>query len=232
MLFFDPMYMIIVVLPVLVIGGLATLVTKLTFNKYSKVASRRGFTGAQAAAEMLRAAGVGGVSIEVTEGFLGDHYDPMSKTLRLSKNVYASRSLAAVGVACHEAGHAIQHARSFAPLWLRTILVPVTNFCSMLYIVPIIIGMLIQAFRPLAMVGLLMCAMSLVFALVTLPVEWDASRRAKLAMAKGGLLAVGESGDAGKVLNAAFMTYVAAVISALLVLIYWAFRLGLLGGDD
>ena len=230
-LFIDPLYLIIAVGPALLLGGLATLLTKATFKKYSKIASDRGFTGAQAAEEMLRAAGVDGVSIEITGGFLGDHYDPRSRTLRLSEGVHSSRSLSAVGIACHEAGHAIQHARSFAPMWLRTALVPLTNFCSSLYIVPIIAGFLMQI-KPLAIVGLVMCGMSLVFALVTLPVEWDASRRAKIAMEEGGLLSGRETRDAGKVLNAAFLTYVAAVVSALLVLLYWALRLGLLGGDE
>jgi Zn-dependent membrane protease YugP len=129
MLGLDMQYVLLVLVPSLVIGGLATLMVKTTFAKYSRIGSRRGYTGAEAAAEMLRRQGVQGVTIELTHGFLGDHYDPLSRTLRLSQDVYASRSLAAIGVACHEAGHAIQHARSFAPLWLRTAMVWPATLC-------------------------------------------------------------------------------------------------------
>ena len=228
-MFIDPLYLILVVLPALVIGGGATILTKTTFNKYSRIGSNAGLTGAEAARAMLQRHGIGGVRIEQTGGFLGDHYDPLSRTLRLSPEVYASQSLSAIGVACHEAGHAIQHAHHFTPLWLRSALVPVTNFCTALYIVPILIGLLMHA-PAFAYIGLGMCAMGLVFALVTLPVEWDASRRAKLAMAETGLLSPTETTAAVRVLNAAFLTYVAAVVSSLLVVLYWAFRLGLLGG--
>jgi len=229
MLIIDPYYLILVLGPVLLIGGLASLMTKATFKKYSRVAAGRGYTGAQAAEHMLHSAGVTNFSIKPTGGFLSDHYNPMTRTLRLSQEVFGSRSLSAVGIACHEAGHAIQHARRFAPLHLRTGLVPLTNLCSHLYIVPIILGLVMQ-YRPIAIAGLIMCAMSLVFALVTLPVEWDASRRAKRAMVEGGMLSEQEARHAGKVLNAAFMTYIAAAVSALLVLLYWAWRLGLIGG--
>jgi Zn-dependent membrane protease YugP len=229
MFFIDPIYLIIVVGPVLLVGGLATLWTKVTFKRYSRISASRGFTGAEAAEHMLHSAGVTDCSIETTGGFLGDHYNPMTRTLKLSRDVYGSRSLSAIGIACHEAGHAIQHARRFAPLHLRTGLVPLTNLCSQLYIIPIIAGFLMHS-KPLAIVGLAMCAMSLVFALITLPVEWDASRRAKRAMVEGGMMSEQEANHAGKVLNAAFMTYIAAVVSALLVLLYWAIRLGLLGG--
>ncbi len=229
MFFIDPMYLLVVALPALLIGGLATLITKSTFKKYSKVGSRRGLTGAQAAQAMLQRRGVHDVRIEPVGGFLSDHYDPLSRTLRLSEDVYAGQSLSAVGVACHEAGHAIQHARGFFPLWLRSALVPVTNLCTALYIIPILIGFFMRL-PGFAYIGLAMCAMGLLFALITLPVEWDASRRAKAAMAETGLLTPAETGDAGSVLNAAFLTYVAAVVSSLLVLLYWAYRLGLLGG--
>ncbi len=228
MFFYDPLYMLIA-LVTLAFGGLATLVTKSTFSRYSRVRSRRGYTGAEAAAEMLRRAGINDVRITQVGGFLSDHYNPMTKTLALSPGVYGSPSLSAVGVACHEAGHAIQHAHAFAPLWLRSALVPVTNVCTMLYIVPIIISLLTGA-AGLGVIGLGMCATGLVFALVTLPVEWDASRRAKNAMMQQSLLSADELPHAARVLNAAFLTYVAAVVAALLQVLYWAMRLGLLGG--
>lgn len=231
MFYFDPMYMIMVFLPVLLIGGLASLKTKLTFKKYSKIASSRGITGAQAAEEMLHSAGVYDVAIELSRGFLSDHYDPRARTLRLSKDVYYSESVAAVGIACHEAGHALQHANNYAALGLRSGLVPITNICSGLYILPILLGAVMHI-PILVLVGFAMCGMTLVFALVTLPVEWDASRRAKIAMVDSGMLTGPEAVAAGHVLNAAFMTYVAAVVSALLVMLYWAIRLGLIGGRD
>lgn len=229
-LFYDPAYLLVMVVT-LAIGGLASWITKSTFSKYSKVGSRRGYTGAEAAAEMLRRAGIHDVQIRETGGFLSDHYNPMNKTLSLSPDVYHSPSLSAVGVACHEAGHAIQHARGFAPLWLRSALVPATNFCNMLYIVPILISLFTGNFG-FGIAGLAMCGMALVFALITLPVEWDASRRAKYAMAEQNLLSPDEMSHAAAVLNAAFLTYVAAVVAALLNVLYWAMRLGFLGGGD
>ena len=227
----DPLYIIFVFLPSLAIGGLASWMTKSAFRKYSRVGNRNGLSGADAAAEMLKRNGVKNVSIQETGGLLSDHYNPMSRSLNLSRDVYHGRSLAAVGIACHEAGHAIQHAHGFAPLWARTAMVPLTNICSSLYIVPIIIGIFMH-FKPLLIVGIVMCGVALVFSVVTLPVEWDASRRAKIAINNAGLLTHDEARHAATVLNAAFLTYVAAVVSALLTLLYWLLRGGLLGGDD
>ncbi len=228
MFFFDMGYMLMVFLPALAIGGLASWMTKSTFSKYSKYGSRNGYTGAEAAMAMLRRVGITDVSIKQTGGMLSDHYNPVTKTLALSEDVYHSNSLSAIGVACHEAGHAIQHARSFAPLMLRSALAPVTSICSSLYIWPILIGFF-TGFRPLAMVGFIMCIVALIFALITLPVEWDASRRAKLAMVEQGIVSPQEASHSGKVLNAAFMTYIAAVVASLLTVLYWAMRLGFFG---
>ncbi len=230
MFFFNPMFLVFIG-PGLLLALYATMKTKSTFGKYSQVGSSRGYTGAEAAHEMLRRSEISNVSIERVGGMLTDHYDPMHKTLRLSEQVYGSRSLSAIGIACHEAGHAIQHAHGYAALSLRTALVPVTNLCSTLYVWVIIIGAFMH--RPhLAMIGVVMLAVAVLFAIVTLPVEWDASRRAKIAMANAGLLSSQEAGHAAKVLNAAFLTYLASAITSILTLVYWLMQLGFFGGSD
>ena len=219
------------ILPGLAIALFASFKTKSTFAKYSQIGSSRGFTGAEAAYEMLSRSGISNVKIEPVRGKLTDHYDPMSKTLRLSEEVYSSRSLSAIGVACHEAGHAIQHARSYQPLKLRTALVPATNFCSTLYVWVITFGFMFSM-PKLILAGVVMCGMAVFFALVTLPVEWDASARAKVAMVNTGLVTKQESLQAGKVLNAAFLTYLASAVTAILTLLYYLFRLGVLGNRN
>ena len=227
---FHPLYWLMIG-PGLLLALYATMRTKTTFAKYSRLASQRGFTGAEAAAEMLRRSNVDKIAIKPTRGTLTDHYNPATKTLRLSEGVYGSRSLAAIGIACHEAGHAIQDAQGFAALGLRIMLVPITNICSTFYIWVIIIGF-VTGSMGLARIGVYMCSAAVVFALVTLPVEWDASRRAKLAMTDVGLLYPDETRQAAKVLDAAFLTYVASAVTAVLTLLYWLMRLGLLGGGD
>lgn len=226
--FIDPLYFVFLA-PGLALSLYATFKTKRTFSKYSQVASRSGMTGAQAAALMLQRSGVHGVSIERASGWLSDHYDPGPKALRLSEDVYSSHSLSAIGVACHEAGHAIQDASNYGMLSLRTALVPATNFSSMASYILLMIGFFIQ---PFLLLGVGLFAVGVVFSLITLPVEWDASKRAKVAMDEAGLLSPAESRDAGKVLNAAFLTYLAAAVTSLLTLAYYLFRLGILGGDE
>jgi hypothetical protein len=226
---FDPTYLLFA-LPGLLLALWASFMTKSTFKKYSQVASRQGFTGAQAAGELLRRAGIGNVRIEEVSGFLSDHYDPVSRTLRLSPNVYRSASLSAIGVACHEAGHAIQHAVRFAPLHLRTALVPATNVSSSLSYVVIMMGFFFS--QKLILLGALLFSVAVLFSLITLPVEWDASNRAKKLMMQTGVVSDREAIDAGKVLNAAFLTYVAAAVSSLLTLLYYLMRAGVFGGDD
>ena len=226
--FFDPMYFVFLA-PGLALSLYATFRTKSTFSKYSQVGSRSGLTGAQAADLMLKKHGVSGVRIERSSGWLSDHYDPSKKALRLSDDVYSSQSLSAIGVACHEAGHAMQDARGYAMLNLRTALVPATNFSSMFAYILIMVGFFIQ---PLLLLGVGLFAVGVVFSLVTLPVEWDASRRAKIAMDEAGMLSPEENRHASKVLNAAFLTYLAAAVTSLLTLLYYLFRLGLLGGGD
>ena len=230
-MFFDPFYMICVGLPALVLSLAASAYTKSTFNKYSRVASSRGYTGAQAAEAMLRAFGVYDVTIEPTRGFLSDHYDPRTKSLRLSEQVYGSRSLSAIGVACHEAGHALQHAKSYSFLGLRTALVPAAGLGSNLSYPLIVLGFFIKS-PFFAYAGVTLLAVAVLITIVTLPVEWDASKRAKKVMVEAGLVSGQEARAAGSVLNAAFMTYLASAATAILTLLYWLVRLGILGGRD
>ena len=226
MMYFDPLYLIML-LPGLVLAGVASLLVKTTFSRYSKVRSYSGFTGAQAAERMMRSNGIFDVTVEETQGFLSDHYDPSKKVLRLSPGVYESTSLAAVGVACHEAGHAMQHASQYAPLVLRTVLVPVTNFSSLFAFYVVAAGFM---FRPLLYVGCALFAVAFIFALVTLPVEWDASSRAKRHLVMAGIVSPDQERDAGRVLNAAFLTYLAAAVSSLMTLLYYLLRAGVIGG--
>ncbi len=227
---FDPMYFVFLA-PGLALSLYATWKTKSTFSKYSKIGSQKRMTGAQAAALMLQRSGIDNIKIEHTGGWLSDHYDPRKKVLRLSNDVYSSHSLSAIGVACHEAGHAMQDANGYAMLNLRSALVPVTNFSSIFSYIVMIGGFLLQ-FRGLILVGVCLFSVGVVFTLVTLPVEWDASRRAKIAIDEVGMLSPEESRHASKVLNAAFLTYLAAAITSLLTLLYYLFRLGILGGDE
>lgn len=228
MFFFDPLYFVFIA-PGFALSLYATIRTRSTFSKYSRVGSRSGLTGAQAADLMLRRQGVNGMRIERSSGWLSDHYDPSQKTLRLSDDVYSSQSLSAIGVACHEAGHAMQDAHGYAMLSLRTALVPATNFSSYFAYILMIVGLFIQ---PFLLLGVGLFAVGVVFSLVTLPVEWDASKRAKVAMDEAGMLSPEESRHASKVLNAAFLTYLAAAVTSVLTLLYYLFRLGLLGGDE
>jgi Zn-dependent membrane protease YugP len=228
---------LMMMIPALVLSLLATWLTRSTFKKYSTVPSSSGMSGAQAAERMMRCQGVMDVRIERVEGFLSDHYDPTKKVLRLSPDVYDSNSLSAIGVACHEAGHAIQHARAFAPLALRTALVPLAQFGSGASYWIIMAGFLLMAVGHAGGLGLLIFKIGIafftatvVFSLVTLPVEWDASRRAKLHMQEACVVGPGQEVAAGRVLNAAFLTYVAAAVSSLMTLLYYLLRSGLLGG--
>ena len=232
--YIDPLYLL-VALPAFLLSAWASFYTKSTFGKYSRVASASGYTGAQAAAEMLRGQGVSDVAIEPVRGMLTDHYDPTSKTLRLSEKVYGSQSLAAIGVACHEAGHALQHATHYSMLGLRTALVPAASIGSYLSYFFLFLGILMSrggpgAGRGLLLIGIVLFSLAVLFTIVTLPVEWNASRRAKIAMVRAGIVSQQEGRAAGQVLNAAFLTYLAAAVSAVLTLLYYLWRAGLLGG--
>jgi Zn-dependent membrane protease YugP len=215
---FDSMYFVFA-LPGMILAMIATMMVKSTFHKYSKFASSSRMTGAEAARQVLAAEGIYDVKIEMTQGFLSDHYDPRSNTLRLSPDVYNSPSLSAIGVACHEAGHALQKAHDYAPLTMRSALVPLTSFGSQLAMPVFMIGLFAQL-PFLVNLGIWLFIGVVAFALVTLPVEWDASARAKRLMVRAGIVSVQEQEHAGKVLNAAFLTYVASAVSAILTLAY------------
>ena len=229
---FDLGYLIFVFAIPMAISAYASMSVRGTFARYERVATHRGLTGAQAAQIMLQRQGVYDFSIEPVQGRLSDHYDPRTRTLRLSEPVYNSTSLSAVGVACHEAGHALQHAQAYPWLTLRSNLVPVTGFASQLSMPIIIGGMILGMASPLGRIAMLfgcaLLAIAFIFSVVTLPVEWDASARAKTAMVDAGILDRDEVQGAGAVLNAAFLTYLAAAISALITLLYYLMRSGLL----
>ncbi|WP_297198726.1 zinc metallopeptidase [uncultured Flavonifractor sp.] len=208
--YFDPYYWIIL-MPAFLIALLAQLNVSSTFNRYSRVASRRGLTGAQAAEEVLRAHGVYGVRVTRVSGKLTDHYDPRTNTIRLSDAVYGSTSIASVGVAAHEAGHAVQYAQEYGPIKVRGAIIPVCNFSSQISILLIILGFAMYS-RPLFAVGVVLFAVATVFQVVTLPVEFDASRRAIRSLRETHLLDAQELQGAKKVLGAAAMTYVAALL--------------------
>lgn len=218
----DPLY-IMLALPGLLLGLYASWKTKSTFKRYSQYAASSRMTGAQAARRLLDREGLQAVQVEPVQGFLSDHYDPRSRTLRLSPDVYQSPSLSAIGVACHEAGHAIQHAKQYAPLQLRSALVPVTQVSTNMVYFVFIAGLFMNL--PFLMnAAILMFTVVVLFTLVTLPVEWDASARAKRLMVTAGIVSEREQADAGRVLNAAFLTYVSALVSSVLTLLYFIMR--------
>lgn len=228
-MFFDPLYLLIVA-PTGLLALWAQFKVKSAYSKWSKVAASSRLTGAQAAERMLQSAGIRDVKIEPVQGFLSDHYDPRTKTLRLSPGNYESRSVAALGIACHEAGHAIQHAKAYAPLAMRTAIVPVASLGSWLAFPMIMFGMMLNMLQ-LAQLGVLLFAGLVVFQLVTLPVEFDASNRAKQQLQSLGIIQSREEGrGVAAVLDAAALTYVAATVGAVAQLIYFAMRAGLLGG--
>ena len=212
---FDWTY-VTLVLPCVILSLWASSNVNSTFRKYSKQFSRRGLTGADAAMRVLRANGVSGVRIEHISGNLTDHFDPKPNVIRLSDGVYNNTSTAAIGVACHEAGHAVQYAVGYAPIKLRAAIIPITNFGSKLAMPLILLGLLFTAFGDtLIYLGIAGFGLSLVFQLVTLPVEFNASRRALQAIEEGGILTEEEQRGAKKTLSAAALTYVAATAVAL-----------------
>ncbi len=212
-------------------SGAAMLYTRSTFHKYASQGTHSGMTGADVARRILADNGIHDVTVEPVAGALTDHYDPSSKTLRLSEPVYGARSMSALGVAAHEVGHAIQHANGYAPLKFRSAWVPVANLGSGASMVLLMIG-LVTGVTGLALLGVAAFATTTVFTLVTLPVEFDASRRAMLALDGGGYMTPQELTGSRRVLTAAGLTYVAAFLTSLLQLAYWAMASGLLGGHD
>jgi Zn-dependent membrane protease YugP len=215
---FDMTY-ILLVLPCILLSLWASANVKSTFSKYSRQYSQRRLTGAEAAQRVLLANGVRGVRIERVSGSLTDHYDPKTNVIRLSDDVYGNTSTAAIGVACHEAGHAVQYAESYAPIKLRAAVIPLTNFGSRIAMPLILLGILFSAFGSfsdtLVYLGIACFGFSLVFQLITLPVEFNASRRALQAIESGNILTEEEQRGAKKTLTAAALTYVAATAVAL-----------------
>lgn len=219
-------YYIILIIPCMILAMWAQARVKSTFSHYSNVGNSRGLTGAQAAAAVLRYNGVNGVQIERISGSLTDHFDPRTNIIRLSDSVYGSTSVASVGVAAHEAGHAVQYATGYGPIRLRAAIVPVTQIGSQAAFPLILLG-IILSFGALVQIGIIAFSLSTIFQLVTLPVELDASHRALDAIQQGGLLTADEYPMARKTLSAAAMTYVAALATSVAQLL----RLVLLFGN-
>lgn len=231
---FDPMYLVIVG-PAILLALWAQFKVKTAYAAASQVPSHTGYSGCDAARLVMDQAGVEGVDIEEVSGQLSDHYDPRYKVLRLSGAVFHGRSLAALGIAAHEAGHAIQHSHGYAPLALRNGLVPLASVGSNLSMVLIVIGLVLAGAGSLLgqtalLAGIGLFSLTVLFQLVNLPVEFNASSRAREALLTTGLVSPQEDVTVKRVLSAAAMTYVAATITAVLTLLYYLFRAGLLGG--
>ena len=210
--YYDPYYILIIIGTVICL--IASARVKSTFSKYDKVRSRTGMTGAEAARRLLHAQGIYDVSIQPVSGSLSDHYDPKNKVVRLSESTYHSTSVAAIGVAAHECGHAMQHEENYLPLSVRSALVPVANFGSRFSVLLILAGLIFG--QVLIEVGIWMFAAVVLFQLVTLPVEFNASHRALRLLGENGILYQEEVGMTRKVLGAAALTYVASALSAVL----------------
>ena len=216
---YDPTYWMVIV--GMIISMLASAKVKSAFNKYSKVRSMSGMTGAQVAERILNSQGIYDVSVQRVAGSLTDHYNPSTKVVNLSETVYSSTSVAAIGVAAHECGHAIQHAKGYVPLSLRTAIVPVANIGSKIAWPLLILGLLINSRSSLTFIyaGIICFSFALIFQIVTLPVEFNASSRALKLLTSNGILSDDEVGKTRKVLTAAALTYVAAVAASILQLL-------------
>lgn len=230
-MFFDRMYLIFLG-PGLLLGGFASLRVRSTFKRYSEVPAASGLSGAEVARRMLRDHGINDVTIERHEGFLSDHYDPSARAVRLSPDVHDGRSLAALGVAAHECGHVLQHAKGYALMHVRQRLVGPANFGSTAAILLSGIGVAINA-AGLAWLGVLAFLGVVLFQLATLPVEFNASTRAREHLANSGIISAAERDGVARVLSAAALTYVAALVTAILQLAYFAIRAaGMSRSDD
>jgi Zn-dependent membrane protease YugP len=229
-MFFDPMYFVFLA-PGILLALWAQWRVHSAYEAASRIRSRANVTGAEAADQMLAAAGVEGVRIEPVEGFLSDHYVPGQGVLRLSPGVFQSRSLAALGLAGHEAGHAIQDARRYPLLVARNALVPLAAVGGNLSWIIILAGFVLGWFG-LILTGIAVFSLTVFFQLVNLPVEFDASRRARIALVDSGTITADEAPVVARVLNAAAWTYVAATVSSILVLLYYLFRAGVFSSRD
>lgn len=212
-MFFDYWYLVLVV-PTLILGLVAQSMVSSTFKKYSRVSSQNGYTAADVARMILDMNGLHHVRVARVAGNLTDHFDPRTNVVNLSDSVYGSRSVAAIGVAAHEVGHAVQHAENYGPIQLRMAIIPITNFGSRISPILILLGLLLSI-QPLAVAGVLLFSLVAIFQLVTLPVEFNASHRALKTLSNNGILVGNEISGARKVLSAAAMTYVAALITSL-----------------
>ena len=206
-------------IPAIVLGFIAQSMVRGTYAKYSKVGSRSGMSGAGLARRILDANHLQEVPIEEVGGVLTDHYDPRSRTLRLSKNISRGRSVAALGIAAHESGHAIQHSLSYAPLAIRNTVYPVASFGSKLGPIAVIGGLILGVAEPLITIGIALFAFAVIFSFLTLPVEFNASSRALRLLSSSGVVTQDELVGARKVLNAAAMTYVASALASVLTLV-------------
>jgi Zn-dependent membrane protease YugP len=227
MMFFDPLWLVFAI-PGLLLGIYAQIRLTATYNKYMRVGVESGMSGAQAAREILDRAGLTDVPIAEVPGRLTDHYDPKKRALFLSSDNFRERSLSAVGVAAHEAGHALQHQAAYAPLNLRMMMVPITNFASTAYSLIFLFGMVLMwghgmagpLFHNVIWLAIGLFAVVTAFQIITLPVEFDASRRAKEQLFRLGIVHTNENAAISKVLNTAALTYVAAMISSVMQLLY------------
>lgn len=221
---------ILYMLPALLVALVAQIMVKSAFSKYSRVASSRGLTGEQAAKAVLQASGVFGVGIRRVSGHLTDHYDPRDNTINLSESVFSSTSVASIGVAAHEAGHAVQYSEGYAPIKIRAAIIPICNFGSSVGLLLMVISFAISftaatwSVDALYYVGLILFSLSALFELVTLPVEINASRRAIESLEASDVLAQNEIPMAKRVLKAAALTYVAALLTSIMQIFYYASR--------
>jgi len=224
MFYFDPLYLTLVVLPGLLIGIWAQMKLSSAYGKYSRVPVESGLTGAQAARQILNQAGLNNMPVEEVPGHLTDHYDPTKRALFLSSDNFSGRTVAAVGVAAHEAGHALQHQAAYGLFQVRMALVPVTQFASYAYTGILLLGMFLGLMKIALPLIIAVFAVITLFQLVTLPVEYDASNRAKEQLFRLGLVRESERAGVSKVLDAAALTYVAALVSSILTLLYYIAR--------
>lgn len=208
----------IILIPGLLLAMYAQAKVSSTYNRYKKITSHSGYTGAQFARKMLNDNGLYDVTITQISGRMSDHYDPRANQVRLSAEVYNGTSIASLGIAAHEVGHAVQHATNYFPLTIRNLVVPVTNFSSSIYMILIILGIIMNSFSMIQF-GIMLFAVIVIFQVITLPVEFNASRRAIATLGGDGVLDAEELSGAKRVLGAAAMTYVAAMVTAVLQLL-------------
>ena len=227
--YYDTIYWIVLI-PVLILSVYAQIKVSSTFNRYGKVANRRRITGAQAAYEVLRSNGVTGVDIRPCSGSLTDHYDPRSNTIYLSQPVYNAATVSAVGVAAHEAGHAVQYAQAYGPIQVRSAIIPVTQFGSKFAFIALMLGLVLYS-QPVFALGIALFGLTALFQLVTLPVEFNSSARALRAIDGALLLDEEERRGAKRVLTAAALTYVAALLMSLVQLLRYLLIFASRGGN-